>query len=157
TWLLKLGGFFSDHGRWSQARDLFLRALHIREKIVGTEHVEVSIACAEVGRCLEHLGDDRQAAGYWSWALKSGEIDMGLDKHVTTAWTKRSEKLLIRLQRKADGNLLVNKGESELAETNASEGDEDEDDDVTLIEEIEYPGKVQDVASMISRYRLMKL
>ncbi|KAL8800991.1 MAG: hypothetical protein Q9182_004783 [Xanthomendoza sp. 2 TL-2023] len=143
TWLLELGGFFKDHNRWSQARDIFLRALHIREEILGLEHVEISIPCAEVGHCLECLGDDSQAAKYWSRALRSRGRDTGLDNQVTTAWMNRLQNLLTRLQAKVDGDLLVSRKEFELAVSNTSEGDEDDDDDMTLIEELEYPRKLQ--------------
>ncbi|KAL8806937.1 MAG: hypothetical protein Q9200_004873 [Gallowayella weberi] len=143
TWLLKLGGFYKDHNRWCQARDIFLRALHIRENILGMEHVEISVPCAEVGRCLEYLGDDGQAAKYWSRALKSSGRDTALDDRVTTAWMNRLQNPLTRLQKKKDVDLLVNRKEVELAGSNISVGDEDEDDDMALIEEIEYPRKLQ--------------
>ncbi|KAI4239985.1 MAG: hypothetical protein L6R40_005417 [Gallowayella cf. fulva] len=132
NWLLKLGNFFKDHCRWSEARDQFVRALHIREQVLGSDHVDNSVPSAALAQCLEHLGDDEQAVLFWSRALKSSEGDVGVKNGTRRAWIERLRTLSGRLGREAKDGLQVDSANGIGLGFDASDRAGDDDEAVTL-------------------------
>jgi tetratricopeptide (TPR) repeat protein len=79
------GRYLNRTAQFAQARELFVRALALYERVCGPAHPKVSAAANNLGRVLTRLGDHRAAAGHFERALAIDQATYGnTDPHVAT-------------------------------------------------------------------------
>ena len=91
-----LGGLLRDRGRFKEARVLLERALTVREKTLGPDHLEVARSLASLGVLLRNVGDFGPAAGMLERALSIRKETLG-SEHLDVARTLASLAILREL------------------------------------------------------------
>ena len=99
--LNKLASLFDDVGRYSEAEPLYRRALLIRERTLGPEHLNTLNGVNNLGYLLQVKGDLVGAEPHYRRALEARERTLGLDHSDTLISVNNLASLL-----RAKGDLV---------------------------------------------------
>ena len=77
--LNSLGCVYSDLGDQAKQRDMLERALAIKERAYGPDHIEIAPALFNLGRLHEDLGEKAKAREFIARALAIAERTYGSD------------------------------------------------------------------------------